>query len=133
MSCIEKLLWTSLTNDLRSTRVDIYKYQQEYITLCTSRRQYHLFFLSVRNGHSATTTNAAVLEENICRWQLPSTFYMPQGTGLIPEELQELAAALSVEIIKNFNTQAARHSNFPGSTSSEQYPLIKTLINKSST
>jgi hypothetical protein len=58
---------------------------------------------------------------------------MPQGTGLIPEELQELAAALSVEIIKNFNTQAARHSNVPGSTSSEQYPLIKTLINKSST
>lgn len=58
---------------------------------------------------------------------------MPQGTGLIPEELQELAAALSVEIFDDFNTQAARHSNFPDSTSSEQYPLIKTLINKSST
>jgi hypothetical protein len=50
----------------------------------------------------------------------------------MPEELQAPVTALSVEIIENFNTQAAHHSNFLGSTSSEQYPLIKTLINKSS-
>jgi hypothetical protein len=89
-------------------------------------------FPSIRSGDSATTKNVAVQEKNICRWQLPSTFYIPQVTDLMPEELQAPVTALSVEIIENFNTQAAHHSYFLGSTSSEQYPLIKTLINKSS-
>ena len=50
----------------------------------------------------------------------------------MPEELQVPVAALSVEVTENFNTQVAFHSYFIDSTSSEQNPLIKTLINKSS-